>query len=101
MLSVEVNSGDDDGVPTARHNEARMLICEEQGCRAMEAAWLRVRDQELPELQESLLHQAGCVGRRFGFGKLLSTFRDCRSDDRRARQPGRKSLPDLPGPSAS
>ncbi|CAE7781489.1 unnamed protein product [Symbiodinium pilosum] len=35
-----VNSGDDDGCPTARHNEARMLICE-----------------ELPELQESLLHK--------------------------------------------
>ena len=33
-----INSGDDDGCPTARHNEARMAICE-----------------ELPDLQESLL----------------------------------------------
>eukprot|EP00439_Symbiodinium_sp_Y106_P042445 s1603_g5.t1 len=41
-----VNSGDDDGVPTARHNEARMLICE-----------------ELPELQESLLHQGQTLAR--------------------------------------
>lgn len=35
-----INSGDDDGCPTARHNEARMLICE-----------------ELPDLQESLLYR--------------------------------------------
>lgn len=26
---AKINSGDDDGCPTARHNEARMLICEE------------------------------------------------------------------------
>ena len=27
--SRQINSGDDDGCPTARHNEARMAICEE------------------------------------------------------------------------
>ncbi|CAJ1382335.1 unnamed protein product [Effrenium voratum] len=41
-----INSGDDVGVPTARHNEARMLICE-----------------ELPDLQESLLHRGQTLAR--------------------------------------
>ena len=66
LCRVEVNSGDDDGVPTARHNEARMLICEEQMPQGQESCAFAVRsDQELPELQESLLHQAGhLLGRR-------------------------------------
>ena len=46
FLGSEINSGDDDGCPTARHNEARMLICE-----------------ELPELQDSLLYRGQTLAR--------------------------------------
>eukprot|EP00913_Durusdinium_trenchii_P012766 g11986.t1 len=60
-----INSGDDDGCPTARHNEARMLICEEK-------LNVRVLMSDLGEVVHSLFRARRYLAARLVYHELRS-----------------------------
>ncbi|CAK9026447.1 unnamed protein product [Durusdinium trenchii] len=79
-----INSGDDDGCPTARHNEARMLICE-----------------ELPDLQETLLYQGQTLARYLAARLVYHELRSELFEKLYFKTPVMTTGPGSPTPSAS